>query len=163
MVEFEYDGSAISYDSPAMSFRFALMVDSAMPKKNVAKSRILALKPKTSFFVECEILKKMMQVTSCMTNCDKMYLRAGASGVKCLHTDIDAGVSDRVEFTLSDTFEGESIGMEDSVIISEEVFKFVISNKFDVCSVDIIDPGIVIFTINDANSMLKYIVPKRLK
>lgn len=162
-IEFEYDGSAICYNSPAMSFRFALLVDEAMDKKTVAKSRIKSFKPKTTFVLESEILKKLLAVTTCMPTYDKMYLSAGSSGVKCLHTDKEQGASDKIEMVLSEHFAGEPIGVEDSIIICEDVFRFVAMNKFERCTVQIIDPGIVIFDINTGNSDMKYIVPKRLR
>ena len=163
VVEFEYDGSALMYDSPAMSFRFGLLVDEAMTKKTVAKNRIKSFVPKTYFDVESEILKKLLSITSCMPTYDKMYLTCGSHGVKCLHTDKEQGATDKVEMVLTDTFFGEPIDSLDSVIVTEEVFKFVSMNKFDVCRVEIVDPGIVIFKLNIGSSLLEYIVPKRLK
>lgn len=162
-IEFEYDGSAICYSSAAMSFRFALLVDEAMDRKTVAKGRIKAFVSKTSFVLESEILKKLLSITTCMTTYDKMYLSAGKDGVRCLHTDKEQGASDRVEMVLAETFVGEPIGVEDSVIVSEDVFRFVALNKFEQCTVQIVDPGIVIFDIKTGTSDMKYIVPKRLK
>lgn len=162
-IEFEYDGTAICYESPAMSFRFALLVDEAMDKKTVAKSRIKAFVPKTSFVLESEVLKKLLAITTCMPTYDKMYLSAGSSGVRCLHTDKEQGASDKIEMVLSETFTGEPIGVEDSIIVCEDVFRFVAMNRFEKCTVQIIDPGIVIFDINTGKSDMKYIVPKRLK
>ena len=162
-VEFTYDGSAILYESTALSFRFSLLVDDVMDKKTVAKSRIKAFKPRTSFDLENEILKKLLAITSCMPNYDKMYLSAGPSGVRCLHTDKEQGASDMVEMVLAEKYEGDPIGVEDSIIIADEVFRFVAMNKFDVCKVEIIDPGIVVFKIETDGSLMEYIVPKRLK
>lgn len=162
-VEFVYDGSAILYESPALSFRFSLLVDEVMDKKTVAKSRIKAFSPKTAFSLESEILKKLLAITGCMPSYDKMYLSAGPNGVRCLHTDKEQGASDKVEMVLAEDFEGEPIGVEDSIIVSDEVFKFVSTNKFDVCKVEIVDPGIVIFKIQSGEWLMEYIVPKRLK
>lgn len=162
-VDLIYDGTAILYESDVLSFRFALMVEEAMEKKTVAKSRIAAFKPKTSFMVEKEILKKLLSLTQCIPNCDKMYFSCGSKGVRCVHTDTEQGCSDKIDMILTDTFTGEPIGVEDSIIVSEEVFKYVIMNGFDACKIDIVDPGIVIITISSVNYKMKYIVPKRLK
>lgn len=162
-VELIYDGTAILYESDVLSFRFALMVEEAMEKKTVAKSRIAAFKPKTSFVIEKEILKKLLTLTQCIPNCDKMYFSCGQNGVRCVHTDKEQGCSDKIDMVLTDTFEGEPIGINDSIIVSEDVFKYVIMNGFEACKVDIIDPGIVVITISSVNYTMKYIVPKRLK
>jgi hypothetical protein len=162
-VTFTYDGSALLYESPALSFRFALLVDEAMDKKTVAKNRIKAFVPKTEFELESEILRKLLSITSCMPTYDKMYLSAGKTGVRCLHTDKEQGASDRVEMVLAENFEGEPIGVDDSIIVTDEVFKFVAANKFEKCAVQIVDPGIVIFKIKTKNSLMEYIVPKRLR
>ena len=162
-VTFTYDGSAILYESPCLSFRFGLLVDEAMSKKTVAKNRIKAFVPKTEFVLEPEILRKLLSITSCMPTYDKMYLSAGKTGVRCLHTDKEQGASDKVEMVLSETFDGEPIGIDDSIIVTDEVFKFVSANKFERCMVQIVEPGIVIFKIKTKNSLMEYIVPKRLR
>lgn len=162
-VELVYDGTAILYESDVLSFRFALMVEEAMEKKTVAKSRIAAFKPRTSFIVEKEILKKLLSLTQCIPNCDKMYFSCGSKGVRCIHTDKEQGCSDKIDMILTDTFEGDPIGLDDSIIVSEDVFRYVIMNGFETCKIDIIDPGIVVITISSINSTMKYIVPKRLK
>lgn len=162
-VVLEYDGTAILYKSPALSFRFSVLIDDVMEKKTVSKKAISKWKTLTEFTLESEILKKFLAISGCMSNCDKVYLSTGKNGVKCLHMDRDSGSSDMIDMIVAETFTGEPLDANDGVIFSEEVFRFVVANRFDSCQVCITDIGTITFTISDGGYRLKYIATKRVK
>ena len=159
-----FDGSAIMYDSPTISFRFGVMVEEAMDKLVLSRKTVgmLIESGKTKFKMECEVLKKLLSVTMCMTSCDRMKIYTVGNSVKCVHSDPQSGSSDRVEMIVSTSYTGSPIGPEDSVIVSEDVFKYLVSNRFDACEVSVSKNGSVLFTIQDDKFAMRYIAPRML-
>ena len=162
-VVLEYDGTAILYKSPAISFRFSVLIDDVMEKKTVSKKAISKWKVLTEFTLEREILNKFLTISGCMTNCDKVYLSTCKGGVKCLHMDRDSGSSDMIDMIMAETFTGEPLDANDGIIFSEEVFRYVAANRFESCQVCITDIGTIMFVIADGGYRLKYIATKRVK
>lgn len=162
-VVLEYDGTAILYKSTALSFRFSVLVDDVMEKKTVSKKAINKWKTLTEFTLESEILKKFLTISGCMSSCDKVYLSTCKDGVKCLHMDRDSGSSDMVNMIIADTYEGEPLDVNDGIIFSEEVLRYVAANRFESCKVCITDIGTIMFVISDGGYRIKYIATKRVR
>jgi len=156
------DSNSINYKSDDLSFKYFLLDDNILKSTAMNIDKINNFNFTNSFELTPNKLNEILKGSTFTTDSNKIYFFAKDDKMYGELTDKTISNIDSVTYLIADEYDGEEI--KKIIPIDLEIFRMFSGLKMGTITVKInIDPPILMFTINNKDITLKYIISSLVK